>query len=188
MVLSLCPFVTSVISVVFCSSICELGRTAPQSRREFFLSSAYKRSLLNRILRHWSPSVPPGLGLLFFFVSLSLCSSLENVHSLVQDLSATSQFKGSVSSRCRSNDVSQRASELSPHMALISDTRCMSSFFAAGWLLLRAQTPTSRSLRFRSWQGHPLHLTQIELLVLEKFLAGAAVSFWLPFGMEVCHS
>ena len=33
-----------------------------------------------------------------FFVKLSLYSSLENVHSLVQDLSVTSQFTGSVSS------------------------------------------------------------------------------------------
>ena len=63
-------------------------------------------------------------------------------------------------------------------MALISDTRCMSSFFAAGWLLLRAPTPTSRSLRFRSWQSQNSHLTQIDPVVFEKFLAGAAaVSF-----------
>ena len=105
-----------------------------------------------------------------FFVKLSLYSSLENVHSLVQDLSATSQFTGSVSSGCRPNDVSQRASELSPRMAFISDRRCTSSSFVAA-VAATSRTKTHISMfcacdrvhqLFRDHQGHPSHLTQID--------------------------
>ena len=74
-------------------------------------------------------------------------------------------------------------------MALILDTRSIASSSAAGWLLLRAPTPTSRRLRLRSRQGHPVHLAQMDLFVFEVSLAdAAAVSVSRPFGMEVCHS
>ena len=43
----------------------------------------------------------------------------------------------------------QRAPDLSPRMALISDTRCVASSFAAGWLLFHSG-PATRCLRLRS--------------------------------------